>query len=69
MLLAARMEYLLAVGGETTKAVLLGPKRRLTPTQVAKLCKETPAFISATLKELEAGWTDAGIDLPDIEKQ
>lgn len=47
----ARIDYLIGVGSEEALAVL----QRLTPGQIAKLCRRMPPFIVAKLEQLKAG--------------
>jgi len=57
MLLAARIEHFAAIGGDLARKYLLGEHCRITPKQIAGLCRRMPPFIAAKLKELEAGST------------
>jgi hypothetical protein len=58
LLRAARIEHLVAVGGESAREYLLGESCRITPNQIAGLCRRMPPFIQAKLKEVEAGLTN-----------
>lgn len=53
--LAARIEHLVAIGGESMRPHFLNGCCILTPVQIAKLCRRMPPFIAVKLKDLATG--------------
>ena len=53
--LAARIEHLSAIGGDSVRDNLLASGCMLNSHQIAKLCRRMPPFIAVKLKGLEAG--------------
>ena len=47
----ARIDHLIAIAGDTARTVLA--ENRLTPKQIAKLCRRMPPFILAKFHELK----------------
>lgn len=58
--LAARLDHLIAIGGEAARTTLLSDECILSAEQIARLCRRMPPFIREKLKELGAG--PVGID-------
>jgi hypothetical protein len=68
LVLAARLEHLIAIGGESGRQYLFSPRCTLTQNQIAKLCRRMPPFITVKLKELEAGETNIERSSPSVTR-
>ena len=53
--LAARIDHLIAIGGESAREHLLFKNCIISADDIANLCRRMPPFIAVKLKDLETG--------------
>lgn len=58
--IAARIDHLVAIGGDTVQDLLLNEDSHLNANAIAKLCRRMPPFIAVKLRELHTGPINVG---------